>query len=60
MQDIILIQRGGSHGKLYTQCVKDRIEARKREKYLKSTSGRRWMSKSVFHADVAELVYAQS
>ena len=45
---------------IYKELVNGRIEARKREKYLKSAAGRRWMSKYIFYADVAELVYAQS
>ncbi len=45
---------------VYKELVKDRVNAREREKYLKSAAGRRWISKYIFNADVAELVYAQS
>jgi putative endonuclease len=45
---------------IYSEKFKNRIEAHKKEKYLKSASGRRWLKKNIFVADVAELVYAQS
>ncbi|MEK7592906.1 MAG: GIY-YIG nuclease family protein [Patescibacteria group bacterium] len=44
---------------IYTEIACHRIEARKREKYLKSAAGRIWLKNLVFKADVAELVYAQ-
>ncbi len=33
---------------IYTEEVVDRIQARKREKYLKTSSGRRWIRYNVF------------
>ncbi|MCH7640981.1 GIY-YIG nuclease family protein [Patescibacteria group bacterium] len=33
---------------IYTDKYRDRLEARKREKYLKSTAGRRWIKKNLF------------
>jgi len=33
---------------IFTERFGNRVEARKREKYLKSATGRRWMSKNLF------------
>ncbi|MCX6794358.1 MAG: GIY-YIG nuclease family protein [Candidatus Gottesmanbacteria bacterium] len=45
---------------VYSERLKDRKEARTREIYFKSSTGRRWMRDHIFNnADVAELVYAQ-
>lgn len=43
---------------LYTEMYADRLAARKREKYLKSAAGRRWIKKNIF-AEVAKLADAQ-
>ena len=43
---------------IYTEILTNQEEAHKRERYFKSSVGRRWMKAKFNNADVAELVYA--